>query len=41
MNIIKTKFKDLNIYEKKSFIDKKGYFRELFSQKYFKENSLC
>ena len=37
MNIIKTKFKDLNIYEKKSFIDKRGYFRELFSQKYFKE----
>lgn len=37
MNIIKTKFKDLNIYEKKSFIDKRGYFRELFLQKYFKE----
>ena len=37
MNIIKTKFKDLNIYEKKSFIDKRGYFRELFLRKYFKE----
>ena len=37
MRIIKTKFKDLNIYEKKSFADKRGYFRELFIQKYFKE----
>ena len=37
MKIIKTKFKDLNIYEKKSFADKRGYFRELFIQKYFKE----
>ena len=37
MKIIKTKFRDLNIYEKKSFVDKRGYFRELFLQKYFKE----
>ena len=37
MKIIKTKFRDLNIYEKKSFVDNRGYFRELFLQKYFKE----
>tara|TARA_Y100000996_G_scaffold349179_1_gene287891 strand:- start:46 stop:570 length:525 start_codon:yes stop_codon:yes gene_type:complete len=38
MKIIKTKFKDLIIYEKETFKDKRGYFRELFLQKYFKEN---
>lgn len=37
MKIIKTKFKDLLVYEKKTFIDKRGYFRELFLQKHFKE----
>ena len=37
MKIIKTKFKDLLVYEKKTFNDKRGYFRELFLQKHFKE----
>ena len=35
MKIIKTKFKDLIIYNKKTFKDKRGYFRELFLQKHF------
>ncbi len=34
--IKKTKFKDLVIYEKNTFKDKRGYFRELFLQKHFK-----
>ena len=38
MKIIKTKFKDLIIYEKETFKDKRGYFRELFLQKHFNEN---
>ena len=37
MRIIKTKFKELVIYEKDTFKDKRGYFRELFIQKHFKE----
>ena len=37
MRIIKTKFKDLLIYEKDTFRDKRGYFRELFIQKHFNE----
>ena len=37
MKIIKTKFKELVIYEKDTFKDKRGYFRELFIQKHFKE----
>tara|TARA_Y100000996_G_C22456617_1_gene616218 strand:- start:232 stop:756 length:525 start_codon:yes stop_codon:yes gene_type:complete len=36
MKIIKTKFKGLLIYEKDSFGDKRGYFRELYLQKHFK-----
>tara|TARA_B100002051_G_C16669789_1_gene603835 strand:- start:674 stop:1198 length:525 start_codon:yes stop_codon:yes gene_type:complete len=36
MKIIKTKFKDLLIYDKKTFKDKRGYFRELYLQKNFK-----
>ncbi len=36
MKIIKTKFKDLLIYDKKTFKDKRGYFRELYIQKHFK-----
>ena len=36
MKIIKTKFKDLLIYDKKTFKDKRGYFRELYLQKHFK-----
>ena len=36
MKIIKTKFKDLIIYKKKTFKDKRGFFRELYLQKHFK-----
>tara|TARA_B100000965_G_C19323708_1_gene639837 strand:+ start:222 stop:746 length:525 start_codon:yes stop_codon:yes gene_type:complete len=36
MKIIKTKFKDLLIYNKQTFKDKRGYFRELYLQKHFK-----
>ena len=36
MKIIKTKFKDLLIYDKKSFKDNRGYFRELYIKKHFK-----
>ena len=36
MKIIKTKFKDLLIYDKKTFRDKRGYFRELYIEKHFK-----
>ena len=36
MKIIKTKFKDLLIYDKKTFRDKRGYFRELYIKKHFK-----
>ena len=36
MIIKKTKFKDLLIYEKDTFNDKRGYFRELYLQKHFK-----
>ena len=38
MKIIKTKFKGLLIYNKKSFKDNRGYFRELYLQKHFKTN---
>ena len=34
--IKKTKFKDLVIYEKNTYKDKRGYFRELYLQKHFK-----
>ena len=37
MKIIKTKFKDLVIYQKNTFKDSRGYFRELFLQKHFNE----
>ena len=36
MKIKKTKFKDLLIYEKNYFADKRGYFLELFKEKNFK-----
>ena len=36
MKINKTKFKDLLIYDKKTFKDRRGYFRELYLQKHFK-----
>ena len=35
MKIIKTKFKDLIVYKKETFKDKRGYFRELYLQKHF------
>ena len=37
MKIIKTKFKDLIIYNKETYRDKRGYFRELFLDKKVKE----
>ena len=37
MKIIKTKFKDLIIYNKETHIDKRGYFRELFLDKKVKK----
>ena len=37
MKLIKTKFKDLYIYKKETLKDKRGYFRELFLQKHFRE----
>ena len=37
MRIKKTKFKDLVIYEKDTYSDNRGYFRELFLQKHFKD----
>jgi len=40
MKLTKTKFKDLLIYKKKTFIDNRGYFRELFIQNHFKEKFL-
>ena len=36
MKIIKTKFKGLLIYQKDTFEDSRGYFRELYIQKHFK-----
>ena len=36
MRIIKTKFKGLLIYQKDSFSDRRGYFRELYLQKHFR-----
>lgn len=37
MHKIKTNFKDLIVFKKKTYKDNRGYFRELFKQKYFKE----
>ena len=36
MQIIKTKFKGLLIYDKETFKDQRGYFRELYLKKHFK-----
>ena len=36
MKILKTKFEDLLIYQKDTFKDSRGYFRELYLQKHFK-----
>ena len=35
MKLLKTKFKDLLIYQKETFKDNRGYFRELYLQKHF------
>ena len=37
MKIIKTKFKDLIIYKKETYRDRRGYFRELFLNKNIKK----
>ena len=37
MKIIKTKIKDLVIYNKKTFKDKRGYFKELLKEKKLKK----
>ena len=37
MKLIKTKFKDLVIYQKNTYRDKRGYFRELYLQKNFRD----
>ena len=37
MKLIKTKFKDLVIYQKDTYRDKRGYFRELYLQKNFRD----
>ena len=36
MKITKTEFKDLLIYDKETFKDQRGYFRELYLEKHFK-----
>tara|TARA_E500000331_G_C17110662_1_gene649505 strand:- start:182 stop:712 length:531 start_codon:yes stop_codon:yes gene_type:complete len=36
MKIVKTKFKDLFLYKKDTYKDNRGYFRELFIEKNFK-----
>ena len=36
MKIYKNKFKDMLIFKSKKFKDKRGYFRELFLEKYIK-----
>ena len=36
MKVKKTKFNGLLVLNKKSFNDNRGYFRELFLEKYFK-----
>ena len=37
MKLIKTKFKGLIVYQKDTYKDNRGYFRELFLQKHFNE----
>ena len=37
MKIYKNKFKDMLIFKSKKFKDKRGYFRELFLEKYIKK----
>ena len=38
MIIKSTKFKDLKVIVSKTHNDKRGYFREIFKKKYFKNN---
>ena len=38
MKLIKTKFKDLLIYQRSSHQDSRGYFRELFLKKNINKN---
>ena len=40
MKLIKTKFKDLLVFEKKYFTDNRGYFLELYKRKIIKKNFL-
>ena len=37
MRIIETKFKDLKVFDKQTFKDSRGFFRELFLKKYIKK----
>ena len=36
MKIIKTNFKDLFLYKRDTYKDNRGYFRELFTEKFLK-----
>ena len=36
MKIIKTKFKNLCLYRRDTYKDNRGYFRELFTEKFLK-----
>jgi len=38
MKLIKTKFKDLIVFEKKNFTDNRGYFLELYKRKIIKKD---
>jgi len=38
MNVKKTKFKGILLFNKKSFSDTRGYFREIFKKNYLKKN---
>ena len=40
MKITKTKFKGLLVYNKQSYNDRRGFFRELYLQKHFKSLSI-
>ena len=37
MKLIKTKFKNLFLYKKNTYLDNRGYFRELFLEKFIKK----
>jgi len=40
MKLLRTKFQDLLIYKKKTYRDKRGFFKELYRQNHFKEKFL-